>query len=137
MLTKNIKTKTGSEYIKSDHNLIQTKFKLRRSPKESKVIEVFKFNDKLAKEIFKKVTTETKQLSSIIDKDKPFDLVTKQFLKRLNGYVHECFKKVKFVDKPNTDLERLYNKRAVLRTKSDNVSKKELEVVENELSIKY
>ena len=72
-----------------------------------------------------------------LDKDKPLDLVTKQFLTRLNGYVHECFKKVKIVDKPNADLERLYNKRAVLRTKSDNVSKKELEVVENELSIKY
>ena len=87
--------------------------------------------------MFKKVMKETKQLSSIIDKDKPLDLVTKQFLKRLNGYIHECFQKVKVVDKPNADLERLFNKRTVLRTKTDNASKKELETVENELSSKY
>ena len=87
--------------------------------------------------MFKKVTTDTKQLSSIINKDKPLDIVNKQFLKRLNEYVHECFQKIRIVDKPNTDLERQYNKITVLRTQTDIASKKELEAVENELSTKY
>ena len=97
MCLKNVKTPKGLECIKSDHNMIQTKLKLKWSPKESKVIEVFKFTDKKAKEMFKKVTTDTKQLSSIIDKDKPLDIVTKQFKKRLNGYIHECFPKIIFL----------------------------------------
>ena len=111
--------------------------RLRWSPKECKVVEVFKYNDKEAKEKFKKLTTDTKQLSSIVDKDKPLDIVTKQLLKRINGFVHECFSKVKLTDKPNKDLERLYNKRTVLRTKSDAESKKQLESVESELCKKY
>ena len=137
VLTKNVKNKNGLECIQSDHNLIQTMLRLRWSPQECKVVEVFKYNDKEAKEKFKKLTTDTKQLSSIVDKDKPLDIVTKQLLKRINGFVHECFSKVKLTDKPNKDLERLYNKRTVLRTKSDAESKKQLESVESELCKKY
>ena len=137
VLTKNVKNKKGPECIQSDHNIIQTMLRLRWSPKECKSIEVFKFNDKVAKEKFKKLTSNTKQLSSIVDKDKPLDIVTKQLLKRINGFVHECFAKVKIIDKPNKDLERLYNKRTVFRTKADIESKKQLENVESELCNKY
>ena len=137
VLTKNIKTKNGIEHTKSDHNLILTKLKLTWSPKSNKIIEVFKFNDAAAKQRFKKATTETTQLSKLIDKEKSIHLVTKQFIKRLKGFVQECFTKVKIEDKPNTELDNLYNKRTVLRTKSDDKSLSELEEVENELSEKY
>ena len=46
-------------------------------------------------------------------------------------------KKVKIVDGHNADLERLYTKRTLLRTKTDDVSKAELDAVDNELSEKY
>ena len=55
----------------------------------------------------------------------------------MKGFVQECFTKVKIEDKPNTELDNLYNKRTVLRTKSDDKSLSELEKVENELSEKY
>ena len=77
VLTKNIKTKTGIDYSESDHNMIITKLRLTWSPTSNKVHEIFKFNDKDAKLKFKNATTETNELSQIINKEKPLDLVTK------------------------------------------------------------
>ena len=136
-LTKNVKTKNGIEHTKSDHNLLQTELRLKWSAKSNKVVEVFKFNDKAAIEMFKKATTETNQLSEIIDKKKSIHIVTKQFLKRVKGFVQECFTKVCIEDKPDKELEKLYNDRTLLRTKLDEESKVKLEVVENNLSEKY
>ena len=74
--------------------------------------------------------SETNHLSQMIDVDKPLDVVTKKFLKRLKGYIHECFKKVKIVDKPNKGLEELYNKRKIIRNKCNiKFSEKEQEEV--------
>ena len=87
--------------------------------------------------MFKKATTETNQLSEIIDKKKSIHIVTKQFLKRVKGFVQECFTKVRIEDKPDKELEKLYNDRTLLRTKLDEESKVKLEVVENNLSEKY
>ena len=67
VLTKNLKTKTGMDYSESDHNIINTKFKLTWSPKERPAIEVFKYHDKEAMEKFRKVTTETTHLSTIVN----------------------------------------------------------------------
>jgi hypothetical protein len=51
--------------------------------------------------------------------------------------MHQCFKKVKIVEKPDEELEKLYNKRRVLRTRTDEASIKELDEVDTELSEKY
>ena len=102
------------------------------------ISDIYQISDKNALQMFKKVTSETNHLSLIIDMDKPLDVVTNKFLKRLKGYIHECFEKVKIVDKPNKELEELYNKRRIIRNKCNNkFSEKELEEVEKELSIKY
>ena len=68
---------------------------------------------------------------------KPIDIVTSKFLKRLKGFIYKCFKKVKIIDKPNKDLEQLYNKRRLLRNKQDVDSQNELEKVDQELCSKY
>ena len=117
VLTKNRKTKNGIEYSESDHNVINTRFRLTWSPNQRNIIEVFKYNDKHSKERFKEVTTHTKHLSQIIDMKKPINIVTHKFLKRLKGFIHQCFKKVKIIDKPDQQLESLYNKRRILRNK--------------------
>ena len=59
VLTRNKRTKTGIEISKSDHNMIETKFNIEWSTNEAKVIEVFKFNDSIAKKSFKDDTTVT------------------------------------------------------------------------------
>ena len=85
VLTKNVKTKTGICYSQSDHNIINTKFKLTWTPKERKIVKVFKYSDRKGKLKFTKVTTETKHLSEIIDMKKPLDVVTNQFLTGLRA----------------------------------------------------
>ena len=83
------------------------------------------------------MTEETCELTNIIDMNKPIDVVTKIFLNRLKDITHKCFTKVKIVNKPNKDLNNLYNKRRLLRSKTDSQSKAELEKVETELCNKY
>ena len=61
--------------------------------------------------MFKQVTTDTKHLSQIIDMEKPIDIVTNKFIKRLKGFIHQYFKKVKIIDKPDKPLENLYHKK--------------------------
>ena len=84
---------------------------------------MFKYNDTQAKEKFKRHTSDTKQLSQIIDMEKPFHVVTNKFLKRIKGFIHECFTKVKIVEKPDDVLDNLYNKRRILRNKKYNHGK--------------
>ena len=137
VLTKNTKNKDDKVYKESDHNVINTKLKLLWNSNECRVTEVFKYNDKDSKNNFKKATTETKQLSQIICQDKSLTVVTNKMMKRLKGFIHQCFKKVKIVDKPNEELNDLYNKRQILRTKTDEKSKLELTKLNDELCKKY
>lgn len=131
VLTTCLKNKNYSHHSESDHNLIITKFKVAWTPFKSKVLEVFNYNSKESKEKFQKLTTDTKHLSQIVDMKKPVDIVTQKFLKRLKGFIHECFNKVKMVEKSNKELEHLYDKRKVLRNRKDMKGKTELEAVLN------
>ena len=87
--------------------------------------------------MFKKKPTETNELSEIVGKSKPINDVTKKLLKRLKGFVLNCFKIVRIVSKPDEVLEKLYAKRRILWSKQDYESMIELEKLEEELSEKY
>ena len=137
VLTKSLKTQNGIDCIESDHNMINTKLNIRWIPKESQILEVFNFKDLKAQKLFKSNTTNTDKLSKLEDSNKRLDLVTKKFIKILQGLVHLSFKKVRIVDKEDKQLEELYNLRRVLRTKTDEESVNKLEDVEIELSEKY
>ena len=100
-------------------------------------MEIFKFKDKASLQKFKSATTYTDKLSKIIDTDKPLDVVTKKFIKRLQGFIHQCFKKVRIVEKEDKKLEELYNKRRILRLNNDEASVIKLDEVEKELCEKY
>ena len=93
VLSKNMKTKTGIVRTESDHNIIITKLNIKWSPKEIKVVEIFNYKDKKALKLFKIETTKKDTLSKIIETDKYLHIVTKKFLKRLKGFVHQSFKK--------------------------------------------
>ena len=54
VLTKNIKTNAGLSYVESDQNVINTEIKLEWFPKENSVVEVFKYSDKNALQMFLK-----------------------------------------------------------------------------------
>ena len=105
--------------------------------KDGNIIEVFKYKAKEAQDRFKVETTQTTNLSKIIDTEKPLDVVTKKFDKRVKGFIHASFKKIRVVEQHDEKLEDLYNKRRILRIRKDVASLKELEDVDKELSEKY
>jgi hypothetical protein len=137
VLSKNIKTKNGISYNESDHNIISTKLNIKWSAKRVKVMEVFKYNDPESLKMFKHETTNTDQLSKLIDMEKPIHIVTKKFLKRIDGFVNQCFKKVKIVETEDKKLQELYNTRRLLRTKTDEESQTKIEELNIDLANKY
>ena len=50
--------------------------------------------------------------------------------------VYKCFKKIRISDWPNQEIEKLFKKRKVLRSKSDDKSKLELSEAEAKLAEK-
>ena len=132
-----MKTKNGIDHSESDHHVINTRLNIEWSPRTAKVFEVFKYKDKVALKKFKEETTNTDKLSKIFDSDKPIDIVTKKFIKRLKGFVHQCFQKVKIIEKEDKVLDKLYNERRILRTKSDEESEVKLDAIEKELGENY
>ena len=62
---------------------------------------------------------------------KSVNILTKMFLKRVKGFIHECSIKIKIVEKSNKELEHLYDKRRILRNRQDLKGKQDLEDVEN------
>ena len=71
VLTKNQKTNSRSNIIKSDHNIIETKLNIKWNSTETPIIEAYQFKDADAQQKFKDMTTNTNELSNIIDSIKP------------------------------------------------------------------
>ena len=86
---------------------------------------------------FKKEIDSTKELSEIVGKDEPVEKLAKKFLKRLDGFGHKHFKKIRVTEKIDRELEEMYSKKAELKNKTDIESKKDLEQIEEEMAIKY
>ena len=107
---------------KSDHNIIETKINITWKASDAKVIKVFKYKDIEAQKRFKDETDVTTELSNIVKSNKPIKEITNTFVKRIKGFIHSNFKKVKIIDKPDKNLEHLYNKRRLLRNKTDEES---------------
>ena len=140
VLTKVMKKskKKDLDIKESDHNTIDVVLDIAwREDKTVSYVEVFKFTDKESLAKFKTLTTNTNQLSKIFDTEKDLNIQTKKFLKRLNGFVNQSFKKVKITNKPDKVLESLYNKRRILRSQTSETSKLELAKVDEELADKY
>ena len=137
ILTKYVKTKRGTNKKESDHNVLISKFNFRwlKRLKKNK-IEMFNLKNLECQQIFKELTSNTDFLSSVFDNDQDLNSITKKFLKRLNGVIHNSFKKIKISERPNKALEELFEKRNLLRTKSDPESRDALEQVEEELASK-
>ena len=122
---------------KSDHNIILTKLQLEWSENYHDVVEVFNFKSKEAQETFFNKTNTTRDLIKVFESNKSLNIQTKKFVKRLNGFIQQCFKKSKITTKGDKKLEELYNKRRILRNKTDDKSKDDLEALEEELAENY
>ena len=132
---ENKKGKKKYKKVESDHNLIETKLNLAWSTREKvESIEVFNVKNKTCMNAFFEATNNTTELEKIFDTRKPLEVQTKKFIKRINGFIVQCFRKVRIETKVDLKLELLYNKRRFLRSREDDESQAELEELEAELS---
>ena len=139
IVKKNTNQSTGKIDIKeTDHNTMTADLKIHwKTNTIYKSYEVYKFNDPHALKTFKELITNTNQLSNIFDTDKNIHIQTKKLLKRIKGFISESFDKVKITNKPNKELDTLYDKRRVLRSQKGEKAKNELILVEKELADKF
>ena len=121
----------------SDHNPIITHFKIDwcRKVKKTKV-EMYNLKNKDCQKKFKDLTSQTGILSSAFKSGDDLDACTRQYIKNLNQCIRKCFKKIRISDRPNKEIEELFNQRRLLRNKNDETSIKELEDVERKLAEK-
>ena len=134
---KHVLTKTTKQNrIESDHNSIVTKFNVEWDIKITEErTEIFNFKDDVGMAKFKEITQNNTILSSIFDSTKDINIQSKKFLKRLNGILHQCFKKIRLTkeNKKQNEINSLIKLQKVLKFKTDETSKKELEEVEKTL----
>jgi len=133
-----MKTKKGVKVSKSDHNTIITKFNLERDEKyKTERKEMFNLKNKEAQIKFKELTSEPGILTSKVKENDNVNIATKKLLKRLNGCIHQSFRKIRITEnRDDDDTGNLFEKRRSLRNKLDEKSKTELAKVEQELAEK-
>ena len=137
VLTRYTKTKKGNKIKESDHNSVITYMNTTWNKNEnSNRIEIYNFKDKNGLYKFREMTSKDKFLSEVfLDESKTIHTKTKKFINRLNFCISQCFRKIRIKQtKHNKDMEELFKKRRILRTKTDRVSQLALEQVEDKLS---
>ena len=122
----------------SDHNTIITKFSIKwESKTKSQESNLFNLKNIAGQTKFTELTSKPGIMSNIFKGENvDIERATKKFIKKLNGCMHQCFQKVRVKKKENKELDKLFNKRRVLRTKTDEDSKNELIKVDKELADK-
>ena len=99
-------------------------------------IEHFNLKDPGGQKKFKELTSSN-ILTLLVNKDLDIDTLTKKFIKRLNGIIHQCFKKIRIQEGGNNnEISQLFDKRRELKSKDDKESQKLLSLVEEELANK-
>ena len=126
VLTKVINNKKGLRIQESDHNPIVTEFKLQiKRPKEADKLEMYNLKNKEGQTKFKEYTNNTKMLSTVFDSDDDIDILTKRFLKKLDGCISLNLKKIRIKKKKDDKEINLHSRLQELKDKDDNYSKAE------------
>ena len=134
-LTNISKTKKGVKTSLSDHNPLISNFEIKWCRKtKSPRVEMFNLKDKTCQEKFKNMTSQIGKISSAFNDEDDIDTCTKKLINNLDDCIRKCFNKIRITDKPNKQIEELFNRRTKLRNKKDIESMKELEDIESNLA---
>ena len=137
VLTSLTNTNKGVVKHESDHNSITTQFNINWTKKDKpKRLETFNFQDKIGQEKFKIMTNNLTKLSSVFDTQDDIELQIKKLLKELSKILHQCFTKIIVKETQNKEINKLFEKKKVLKMKIDIASRKELIKVEADLADK-
>ena len=135
VLTKISKNNKGEiKKTESDHNMLETDLNIswNKSIQKEK-IEMYNLKNKVCQQKFKELTSKT-NMASIFESNKHLDVLTKKFLKRLNGAIVQCFKKIRSTKKNNNKLEVMYKKLNELKSQVDDENKALIEEVEKQIA---
>ena len=96
VLTKVTQNKKGLKVQESDHNPIITEFKLElKVAEETDKLEMYNLKNKDGQAKFKEYTNDTQMLSTVFDADEDINVLTKRFMKKLDGCIAQNFKKIR------------------------------------------
>ena len=111
VLTRFTKSKNGIKETKSDHNVLITKFKLKWNRRmKSNRIELYNLKNKDDQKKFKEITSHETYLSEVFDNIDNLNCATDEFIRRLNKVIKDTFKKIRIKDKPNKEIEELFER---------------------------
>ena len=128
VLTKIRKTKKGIIKKENDHNILVTIFNNTFESNETKEKEeVYNLKNKDCQKKFKKYTSNTNMLSSVLDSDEHINLLTDRLIRKIHGCIASTFKKVRITNNKKSKLERLYGKLSELK-EDKNIDAKQEEV---------
>ena len=136
-LTGKVKTKKGTELKTSDHNSIVCRLKCKWNKQLKKHrIEHFNFKDTVGLKRYKEMTSNN-ILTSIVEKEDNVNTLTSKLLKRLNGVLHKCFKRIRITkNDSDNEIQKLFDQRRRLRSKTYEESKEILKEVDDKLADK-
>ena len=129
ILTKVTQNKHGTKTVsKDDHNIIEPNLNVNWNKSLTKDrVEMYNIKNKQCQEKFKEYTNNT----DIFDSSKDLNILTKKFLKRLNGCISKCFTKNRNTKNGNSKLFKLYEK--LHKFKKDKLDK-EIKDTEEEIA---
>ena len=118
VLTRYKKRKKGKKLVKSDHNVILTKFKLMWQKNENQErIEMYNLKNKKCQKQFTEESNNSTVLSNIFETSEDLDTQVKMFLKKLNRKIHQSFNKIRIKSNNNKVLDELFSQRKSQRAK--------------------
>ena len=96
VLTRIVNTKKGVMKKESDHNVLIAKFNcIIEGLENKKKHEVYNLKNIECQKKFYEYTSNKRMLSSVFDAQEDLNLLTHRFIKKLDGCIKMCFKKVR------------------------------------------
>ena len=96
VLTRITKSKGKVTVMESDHQTIISKLNIKHNKQiSSSRLEMFNLKNKECQIKFKVITNKITILSSAFRENENLNKSAYRFIKRLNGIIHSCFKKVR------------------------------------------
>ena len=121
----------------SDHNVLISNFNITWNKKYRRErVEMFNLKNIDCQKKFKEMTSEKDLFCAMLKTSEDINLITNKFINKLDKCISKCFKKIRISEKPNKEIEELFERRKVLKNKVDEESKLELKEVETKLAEK-
>ena len=129
VLTKIRNTKNGVVKKESDQHVFSSEFKNLIFTSNNTKPDIYNLKKAECQKKFREYTSKTRMLSSIFNSCDDIDILTKRFLKKLDGCIAIYFKKIRVSHVKESDEDKFYKKMRELKGKEYDKSKTEIDNV--------